>query len=286
MRLNMVRLRRAGCRVPPDGEIMFRLSIARWLQCGLRVAMPALLCWPLLLASAPVAAGPSAPSGSFYLYLPLALNIPCPSKGQAISGCVKQNSQPAGGVPLSLLYYQPPGLTATSQANTTSAASGYFGFDNAPGAKNFDGYRAEFTNHTNPSQLLYWHSNFSFRPNEPIDLGVVDITNVPLYAPGDGLQITLPYTFTWGARAESPNDDYTFYIADPANPMHSYQQQLGHVSALEIDSLPFGLEYGVQYQWQLHITLYDSQTGITSEADPFQQFHVTFVAPNAPAESK
>jgi hypothetical protein len=120
-------------------------------------------------------------------------------------------------------------------------------------------------------------------PSMQHNLGIVDLANVPLYEPADGMHVTLPFTFTWGARVTAPTDKYLFVMFDPTDDHHSYQWITGHDGFLKIASLPYTIEYGVEYQWQLHIF---STHAPPYEADTFQRFHVTFDAPNAPIQSR
>jgi hypothetical protein len=230
------------------------------------------LLTPLRVSGATQAGGPSTST-----YLPIVFYHPFVPPSQEIWGRASQNGQFVPDVPFSLLYYRWPDTGPTSQTSTTSDASGVFAFDNVPGAGESDFYMAEFTNTTDPNRLRSTYLVFGAQPGAQISLGLADITNVPLYEPANGLHVTLPFTFTWGARAASPKDVYLFVMFDPADDHHSYQTITGHNGFLKIDSLPYSIEYGVEYQWQIHFWV-NSAPSWTS--DTFQQFHVTFDAPN------
>jgi hypothetical protein len=242
---------------------------------GIRLIQLAfVLLVPLGLPVTSIAQGGGAVST---VYLPVVIYHPCLASGQAIWGCASQNGMFMSGVSFNLLYYDYPPTSPTSRTTTTSDANGVFGFDNVPGVDSYDAYLVEFVNSTDPARLWFWHAGLSAYPVSQHNLGIVDITNVPLYEPADGLHLTLPFTFTWGARPFSPNDSYLFVLFDPANDHHQFQTNTGHDGFLNIESLPYTIEYGVEYQWQLHIYVNNQ---MASEADTFQRFHVTFDAPS------
>lgn len=255
---------------------MFKPLFVRWLQPALRLALAALLAGPLALEIRPAVAGPIVTAGGFNIYLPLVLDKPCLPRGQVIFGCVEQNGVRVGGVQFTLLHqYMANPQPSTAVAIASSDAGGYFDFGNVPTVAYPDFYLATYENNTDPARLRYWGVQVSYWNGNAgqYNLGIVDLTNIPLFAPADGLHVTIPYTFTWGVRATSPDENYSLSIAGPGTgtPYAYFFQAAGHHGWSQVGSLPSGFQFGKEYWW--NVIIYPSTYfGVYS----YQSFRVTF----------
>ena len=80
----------------------------------------------------------------------------------------------------------------------------------------------------------------------------MDITNITPYAPPDGAQITLPYTFTWGVRANLL-ENYRLIIVPVSGSGGFAGPYDDHTGAYTLAELTSGLHCGVEYRWYLWI---------------------------------
>jgi hypothetical protein len=256
------------------------------LQAGLRLALAALTAALLLSSAGLAAAGPSAPAGGFSVYLPVVLNKPCTPRGQVIFGCVEQNGARLSGFLLTLYRQRndPPSPT-TIAGTAVSDAGGYFQFSNIPPTTGSDYYYLSYVNLTDPTRLRDRDQPLIYLGGQ-YDLGVVDVTNIPLFAPADGLHVTFPYTFTWGLRPTSPKGHYADYyvvVWVGTNGSFAYSQQgVGYVGSHRQDYLPDTLQYGTEYDWFVR-----NQPEFPYEPiieDSYQMFRVTFDSTNGPLQ--
>lgn len=137
------------------------------------------------------------------VYLPIIL-----LQRSVISGHVTQNGSPLVGAPVSLQWVAPGFMHPGTLKRTVTDENGNYQFVNVRSTMTStlgqgERYRAaiygDLTWYT-PLITYTAGTDYSFKP--------VDTTSITLLDPPADTTITLPYTFTWTVRPDSPTDSY------------------------------------------------------------------------------
>jgi hypothetical protein len=168
------------------------------------------------------------PDTAYKLYFPFVLNQP------VLYGRVNQAGAPAAGVVIRLRLYN--GSAWTTQATTTTDASGNYHFSSPPSLGAGQKYLAAFNNTENVSGRLAWWTTkelTSYTAGKSAALGDMDIASVSLEQPAAPGVVGLPAVFRWTRRPATAGDSYTFRMCDwtDYNPMYM-SAALGYAESL------------------------------------------------------
>ena len=101
----------------------------------------------------------------------------------------------------------------------------------------------------------YWFSWY-ITPNNMDDPDAYrcnfDVSDVVLAAPGSGVTVTLPHTFSWNRRGTA-SDDYEFNLADMGDHDPEWWTSVGYVDSYTLAGLPSGFTPGTKYVWWVNV---------------------------------
>jgi 5-hydroxyisourate hydrolase-like protein (transthyretin family) len=195
-------------------------------------------------------------------YLPVLLRAP----GE-IYGRVTQNGAAAGGMTLSLRYYN--GTTWTTASTTTTDGDGRYRFVKPAALAGNQIYQVQFVNTTaNEGRLGWWNTRplTSYAMGAYVEIGNFDIGAVTLSAPQTNLVTSLPVTFSWVKRAATPGDSYAVRVYDAAdlNPMW-VGPGVGYTGEYTLNSVPSGCSTNTAYTWDVMVLSADGGMGASRQ---------------------
>jgi uncharacterized repeat protein (TIGR01451 family) len=197
-----------------------------------------------------------------YVYLPLVSYRICST---GICGRVTLNGSPAGGVSLALRYYN--GSAWSTRATKTTGADGSYAFTSVPALGPGQEYYVRYQNSAGTAGRLWvWGTKTltTYAAGSNVEMGISDIADIALTAPGSGDAVSLPYTFQWTPRPASLSDTYEFDLYDAnADTPYFYTPHLGYVGGYSLNCLPAGFAFGTYYLWDVWVYSPDGGYGIS-----------------------
>lgn len=201
------------------------------------------------------------------MYLPLIVYEIPPVVTNQLFGTVTENGVPAPDVTVLLRFYD--GASWSTLMTTMTSADGAYTFSGIPALNPGQLYYVRYNNYTNPNRLYTWHTQTldSFNAGAQIRIGDFDIANLALVSPNFGDTVSLPTTFQWVPRPNSPTDSYELDIFDPTDyePYAYTNPPLGYVGQYTVTELPSGFNDSDEYNWEIWIYSPDGGYGTSYE---------------------
>jgi hypothetical protein len=180
-----------------------------------------------------------------------------------IHGWVTDNGMPAGNIKVSLEKWD--GKESQDIASTRTDAYGLYTFDDAPALTGEQEYFVLYQNRTDSSRLWSWATNSisEYEANESVHIGDFDIANLEIILPEDREEISLPYTFQWIPRPNSPMDGYQINIFDPDDELKEFLSfpVVKYAGEFILKHMPPGFSNGEVYYWVVRIVGKDGGYG-------------------------
>jgi hypothetical protein len=188
-----------------------------------------------------------------------------------IQGRITMKGANAAGVNVELRFHN--GVDWSTVVSTTTGSDGIYQFTNAPSLASGQRYYVRYSNTTqDSSRLSGWYTAdlTSYLAGQAVNIGNFDIADIPLLAP-IGTPLSVPYTFLWLVRPNSPTDHYFIELFDPAdhNP-DTFLNASGYVASLSLGVLPPGLTFNTTYGWLVGAEAPDGATGFSYYYAEFQ----------------
>lgn len=184
-----------------------------------------------------------AQNGEQKVYIPLAFKNPSPGR---ISGNITENGLPAGAAYVRLHKDGPDGYHFV--AETFTFADGFYDFYEVPPLKGGEEYEVSFLNAfpAHPGRLLNYFTVriTALASNQQVLVPTFDVADVFLLSPSSSALVSLPTTFQWQPRPNSPTDTYVLAIFCSWDNGTQDESQLfetsGYVGSYQVTSLPDG----------------------------------------------
>lgn len=199
-------------------------------------------------------------------YLPSSLRAaghftPTPQPGmEGIYGQVTLSGAPISGVSVELRFYN--GSSYASGGFDSTDANGRFQFTGQPSLAGGQSYYVRYSNQSNPSRVFFWGTLelTSYTGGASVNIGNFDIATNDLISPPDGAERSLPVTFQWSTRTDTPSDSYRLHLTDDL--YNWFYGPLGFTGSYVLSSLAGGLDYDTYYFWDVYIYAPDGSYGI------------------------
>ncbi len=188
-----------------------------------------------------------------------------------------------GGPQIELRRRQGVGGKWTRIANTVTRDGGSFDFESPPALQPGEAYQVWWDVDPNlfiESWLIRWTSReiTALEPDDEVDVGEFDVTNLEVTKPENFWWNTLPLTFSWRTRANS-SEGYRLalvrrcgYNSNDLDRDDAYVgENLGKRGSFRLESLPPGFEYDKRYCW---FVIADG--GVNGTGYPLHYRHITF----------
>jgi hypothetical protein len=173
-----------------------------------------------------------------------------------IFGTVTYRGQASPGILVELVLADYGGATGNVAARAVADAAGGYRFAGLPTLTEAQAYVVRYRNLGNdPRYLRSWENLpiIAYTAGDDVPGGDFDLADVALGLPDDTTPRSLPVTFHWSKRADSPDDCYEVELWDPASPngLHFASGDLGYVDECVLDALPPDFQPGVTYAWSV-----------------------------------
>lgn len=171
-----------------------------------------------------------------------------------IRGKVALNTNPVGGIALTLRFFD--GVDYVALASTTTTPDGSYQFTDLEPLSLGQFYWVSFRNETDPNQVSIWCSNEVrvYHASDWVTVPTFDIANIFLLQPEPGAAVTLPVTFQW-LRTVYPIDEYILYIYDVSSRENVFSSNIPTVhDSYTLESLPPSMAYGNLYCWLVEVS--------------------------------
>jgi hypothetical protein len=174
----------------------------------------------------------------------------------SIFGTITYRDQASPGILVELVLYDYGGATGNVAARAVTDATGGYRFTGLPTLTADQVYVVRYRNLANdPRYLRSWESLpiIAYTAGDDVWGGDFDLADVALGSPDDTTPRSLPVTFHWSKRADSPDDSYEVELWDPAvaNGTHFASGELGYVDEYVLDAWPPDFQPGVTYAWDV-----------------------------------
>jgi hypothetical protein len=130
------------------------------------------------------------------------------SQRSVISGHVTQNGSPLTGASVSLLWVAPWFKHPGTVAKTVTDENGNYQFVNIRSTMTSTIGQGEQFRAMIQGDLTWYTPLITYTTGTNYTFPTVDTTGLTLLDPPEAATITLPYTFTWTVRPNSPTDSY------------------------------------------------------------------------------
>lgn len=210
------------------------------------------------------------PKTGYTVYLPLIMGSNV-VKPQWLRGQFNLNGIPLEGLPVSLVLDD--GILQQSIQSVYTDASGQYQFSSFPPLSADQFYYVGVALGSNPYGLLsLWMSRElkTVRYDSQIDIGKVNLANVPLLSPDNNFSGNLPITFTWGLRSTPAMEYYALELFNPINFNPDYLDIPSQEnSGVTIYALPTGFTINQGIGWDVWVFGADGSFGISNESRVF-----------------
>jgi hypothetical protein len=174
-----------------------------------------------------------------------------------IYGKATYRNAAAAGLRIELLRWD--GADWLTQATTTTAADGGYLFSAAPALAASQIYAVNYENTNadpNPGAgyLWNWWGNriTSYAAGAAVWGGDFDVADIPLVAPADAAEVTLPAQFCWTRRGVA-GDNYRLALYNWLTDGTARTAYLGDVACVNLSGIPAGWPSGETYAWWVEV---------------------------------